>query len=145
MDRHQAEQKPRGVTPRLESTVTRVDPSPTVMIVEDDALVGLDLGDAVASAGFRIAGPFNTLVDALAQVRWRTPDLAVIDVHLKDGLSSELARELRRCDVPFVVHTAWRRDGALCPEMQEAPWLAKPALPSEVIAILSRLRREASR
>ncbi|TNC12690.1 response regulator [Methylobacterium terricola] len=115
--------------------------SAIVLIVEDDALVGLDLSDALVRAGYRAAGPVDTLVAALARVRLRAPDLAVVDVRLKDGLCSELARELRRRDVPFVVHSAWRRDSSLCPELQEAPWLAKPTLPIEVVATLDRLRR----
>ncbi|WP_171070363.1 response regulator [Methylobacterium terricola] len=121
------------------------DPKPTVLLVEDDALVGLDLGEALVRAGYRTAGPVSTLADALVHLRRRPPDLAIVDVRLRDGLSSELARELHRRQVPFVVHSAWRRDTSLCPELQAAPWLAKPTLPSEVVATLSRLDRDAGR
>ncbi|TNC05409.1 response regulator [Methylobacterium terricola] len=121
------------------------DPRITVLLVEDDALVGLDLGEALARAGYRTAGPVGTLAGALVQLRHRTPDLAIVDVRLRDGLSSELARELHQRQVPFVVHSAWRRDTSLCPELQAAPLLAKPALPSEVVATLNKLDRDTSR
>ncbi|BCM87978.1 histidine kinase [Methylobacterium indicum] len=114
---------------------------PTILLVEDDALVGLDLGEALAQAGYRLAGPVATLAEATAQIGRSTPDFAVVDVRLKDGLSTELACELRRRGVPFLVHSACRRDSFLCPELREAPWLAKPAWAPDVVAAVQDLGR----
>lgn len=111
----------------------------TVLVIEDDPLLGLDLSDALSHAGFRPAGPVATLTEAAREVSRRTPDVAILDVRLADGLSSGLARELRRRRVPFVVHSACRRDGALCPELRDAPWLAKPAWPPDVVAAVAEL------
>lgn len=113
----------------------------TVLLVEDDALVALDLGNALTQAGYRLAGPVATLAEAAAQVERYTPDLAVVDVRLKDGLSTELARELRRRSVPFLVHSACRRDNSLCLELREAPWLTKPVRSPDVVAAVQGLGR----
>lgn len=122
-----------------------INPAPTVLLVEDDTLIALDLSDALTRAGYRTVGPVNSFAAAIEQVQRRTPDLAIVDVRLRDGLSSELACELRRRRVPFIVHSAWRRDASLCPELSEAPWLAKPAMPDDVVTTLSRLRQSPAR
>ncbi|WP_171070407.1 response regulator [Methylobacterium terricola] len=118
---------------------------PRVLLIEDNALIGLDLGDAFAHAGYRVAGPVATLAEAAAQVERRTPDLAVVDVRLKDGLCTELARELHRRGVPFLVHSACRQDSSLCSELLEAPWLAKPAWSPDVVAAVQDLGRTGAR
>ena len=117
----------------------REDAQPMVLLTEADPLVGLDLSDALARAGYRVIGPVATAAQALRRLEEEQPTLAVIDVLLKDGRCSALARGLRARGVPFLVHSVCRRDQRLTVDFQGVPWLSKPALPTDVIASLDEL------
>ena len=82
------------------------------LIVEDELLIGVDLEDTIQSAGFEVRW-VASLKRALAAVDQNPPDVAVIDVALHDGSSTELARELMRREIPFVVHSGSGRGCAV--------------------------------
>lgn len=73
----------------------------TVLVTEDDAMIGFDLADALDAAGYRIAGPVDSSADALDWLKTNVPDIAVLDVILKDGSCADIARELRRRGIPL--------------------------------------------
>lgn len=112
---------------------------PLVLIGEADSLVGLDLSDALESAGYRVLGPFATTGEALAALDQDSPTLAVIDIALKDGSCTRLADELRLRRVPFLVHSVHRYDKSHPVSFQGAPWLVKPASPWELVALLNAI------
>ena len=105
------------------------------LIAEDEAITGMALADAVAEADFRVLGPFSrcsAVLDTLDQV---TPDAAILDVKLQDGPSLAIALTLRERSVPFVVCSGHRRSD-VPPAFADAPWVEKPATPTEVLAAL---------
>ncbi len=111
----------------------------TLLLVEESAIIGLDLADNLEHEGYEVAGPFSCEA-ALTWVESATPDLAVLDVHLQSGFCVRLARELQRRGVPLVVHSSYNQIHALS-EFQNLPWVQMPAAFSEVASALSRLRR----
>jgi DNA-binding response OmpR family regulator len=116
--------------------------TPTVMIVEDEVLIALGLEDAFQEEGYEVAGSFATCADALACLAKRPPDLAVVDAMLKDGSCLELARELRRRDVPFLIYSGRNSFAEEPPEMDGILWVEKPApAPSVVRAAAALLAR----
>lgn len=66
-------------------------------------LIALDLEYGLCEAGFDVMGTFDTCNAALAALAQASPDVAVLDVILKEGPCLELATELRRRGIPFVV------------------------------------------
>ena len=100
--------------------------SPRVLLVEDEALIALAIADDLEAAGYAIAGPFHRCSDSLDWLGQHTPDMAIIDIHLRDGLSSELARVLRERGVPFVVFSGEKRDRQVPEAFAGARWLSKP-------------------
>src|SRR5213080_3843618 len=101
---------------------------PVVLLADADAVLGVDLSDALEKAGYRVLGPADTMMEALRLMERDQPTLAIIDVLLKDGHSTALARELRQRGVPFLVHSGCRQDQRLAGDFQGAPWLSKPAV-----------------
>src|SRR3954470_1074230 len=99
---------------------------PMVLLTEDDTLIGMDLSDALEKAGYRVLGPVATAAEALSLLEQEAPTLAIIDVLLRDGPCAELARELRRRGVPFLVHSGRQQDEPLAGDFQGVPWLSKP-------------------
>jgi DNA-binding response OmpR family regulator len=115
---------------------------PYCMIVEDQALIGLALEASLEEAGFRTAGPFATAGKALLWLENNTPELALLDVMLKDGACVLIARELKKRGVPFAVYSGLRSTVDAPPELQGVPWLEKPvsreALARALESLLSR-------
>ncbi|BCM82129.1 response regulator [Methylobacterium indicum] len=120
----------------------RDDHRPTVLLIEEDPLVGLAVGETLEEAGYRVAGPLATQAQALAWLASRPLDLAVIDLPLRDGDGSRLARALRARGVPFLVHADRPRDAAACTELSAAPRLTKPAWHRDLVHVLDQLARE---
>lgn len=73
-----------------------------MLVLEDEVLIGIDIHDELREAGYRVAGPFTTCADALEWLRTSTPDAA-----LKDGSCREIARELERRVVPFLIYSGY--------------------------------------
>lgn len=66
-----------------------------VLIVEDDPLIAMLLVDSLADAGHEVVGPAATMAEALALCGASTPDLALLDIDLRDGSSGlDVARAL---------------------------------------------------
>ena len=114
-------------------------PSPLVLLVEDEALIARALSDDLETAGYRVAGPFQRSRDTLAWLEQQTPDIAIIDIHLRDGSSDELASVLRDRGVPFVVFSGDRRDGHVADAFREARWLSKPVGARQLLDTLAEL------
>src|SRR5829696_2815299 len=97
-----------------------------VLVAENDALIGLNLQEELERRGYDVAGPFPTCSEALDWLTANTPDVAVLDVHLRDGACVELATELTRLRVPFGVYSGDLEADTL-PEFEGSKWIGKPA------------------
>jgi DNA-binding response OmpR family regulator len=100
--------------------------SPCVLLVEDEALIALALADDLEGKGYEVAGPFQRCSDSLDWLGRNTPDVAIIDIHLRDGSSAELAEVLRERGIPFIVFSGEKRDGNVPEAFAGACWLSKP-------------------
>ncbi len=93
---------------------------PCCMIVEDQALIGMSLEAYLEDAGFSVAGPFPSCADALCWLEHNTPQIAVLDVSLRDGTSLPIAQALKGRNTPFAVYSglrsalAYRRNSKTC-------------------------------
>ena len=119
--------------------MTRMDRQPVVLLAEGDAVIGMDLSDALEWAGYRVLGPVDTAAEALRLLVQEKPTVAVIDVALRDGFCADLARTLRRLDVPFLVHSGRQREERMASHFQGAPWLCKPALSTDIVISVNEL------
>lgn len=83
--------------------------SPTrIFIVEDEILVALELRDMLTDLGYEIVGPCTRLREAEQVARAEIIDLALLDVNLGDGDTSEpVAEILRERGIPCVFTTAY--------------------------------------
>lgn len=108
------------------------------MIVEDDALLALDLGQHLERAGFSVVGLATSVAKALAFIAGAGCDAAVLDVHLGRGQTSEVvAQTLHSGGIPFVVLTAYSHEHRPA-AYADFPVLSKPLRPPELVAELHR-------
>lgn len=107
----------------------------TVLIVEDDALIALDLADIVRLSGFAVLGPFARADRAMRALETALPDAALIDFDLGSHTSAPVAERLAALDVPGVVLSG-HPPSALPEAFAAFAYLSKPVLQSQVEALL---------
>lgn len=77
-----------------------------ILVVEDDALVGMALEALLTGLGYVIHGPVRTAEAAVQAARELFPDLILMDVKLaddRDGVeAAEAIRAERACPIVFV-------------------------------------------
>jgi DNA-binding response OmpR family regulator len=103
-----------------------------VLILEDEAIIALNLQDELQDAGYSVGGPFVTCADALCWLHTNTPDVAILDTVLQDASCHEVARELASRTVPFLIYSGHREDRELLAEFHHVRWIEKP-VPSSVL------------
>jgi DNA-binding NtrC family response regulator len=116
-----------------------VQRSETILLLEDEMLIAIDVGDSLQSAGFTKLKSFNRCDRAIAYLAHSTPNAALVDLHLQDGISREVVGILHQRSIPFVVYS-----GMPCvPEEHgeiylEGQWLQKPATPEQLVEAMER-------
>jgi DNA-binding NtrC family response regulator len=105
-----------------------------ILIVEDDALLAIDMSQHLERAGYSIMGPAGTAAKALDLLGAPRCDAAILDVHLgREETSEPVALELRSGGIPFVIVTAYSHEHL--PEAYSGfAILAKPVRLPDVIA-----------
>jgi DNA-binding response OmpR family regulator len=81
-----------------------------VLVVEDEAIVAIDIADQLTEAGFLIVGPAPSVAKALRLIEEVGCDVAVLDVNLRNETAEPVARELRSRRTPFLFLSAVSRD-----------------------------------
>jgi two-component system, response regulator PdtaR len=104
-----------------------------VLIAEDEFLLGLLLSEFLLEAGHAVLGPAMTAAEALGLARATPPDLALVDIELRDGRSGiALAESLSRAGVPSIFVSA-QPDLAHANPHFAIGYIAKPYTPALVV------------
>jgi DNA-binding response OmpR family regulator len=74
-----------------------------VLVVEDDALIGMLFADTLAAMGYDVCAIEATEADAVAAAARYKPDLMIVDAQLRDGSGVSAVEEILRTGwVPHV-------------------------------------------
>jgi CheY-like chemotaxis protein len=98
--------------------------SRSVLVVEDEAFVAIELASLLQRSGYRVLGPASTVQQALALLEDERPDAALLDLNLGSERVTAVAIELKSRNVPFVLVTGFA--DVREPELRFAPMLRKP-------------------
>ena len=112
--------------------------SPRVLVVEDQTLLGIYIGDLLADLGCEAVGPFCALATAVPTALKEPLDAALLDVYLVDESVEPIAHILERRGIPYAFVTGYSRDH-LPAEMQARPYLNKPFTDGEIGALVGAL------
>lgn len=103
---------------------------PAVLIVEDEALVAVEIERTLLKLGYRIAGKTRNGDTALDMLASRQPDIALLDIDIKGSRNGiDLARIIReKYDFPFVFLTAFSDRATLAQLKDTVPYgyIVKP-------------------
>ena len=108
-----------------------------VLIVEDAALLAMELDSAFSDAGAKVVGPAYELAEALKLVE-QPLAAAVLDANLNGHLVTPAAERLRARGVPFLFATGYG-EAAGAPGGFGAPIIRKPYDVSAVVAAVAQL------
>lgn len=113
----------------------------SVLIVEDEPLVALEMEAALRQAGFVIAGVAGSCDRALAMLDRIDCDAAVLDANLRGTCVEPVVAVLKTRGTPFLVVSGYDRSH-LPASLLEAQFLAKPFRPDALVRAVSALRPE---
>lgn len=108
-----------------------------VLVVEDDALLALDIARQLTDAGWKVVGPATSVSKALSLVGDVGCDVAVLDVNLGKETAEPVAHELRARGTPFIVLSGYSSEQHPA-GFHGAHFLSKPAAPGVLVATLLR-------
>jgi two-component system response regulator BaeR len=123
------------------------DPSPVVMIVEDEAKLAKLLEDYLRASGFETQ-TLSDGRDVLPAVQRKRPDLILLDLMLPGKGGLEVFREVRsEGDVPIIMVTALVEevDRLIGLELGADDYICKPYSPREVVARVKAVLRRGTR
>lgn len=110
----------------------------TILIVEDEPLIAMMLGDFIESLGHSPVGTADNIDDALQCVEQGGFDVAILDVNLGTDECWPVADELAARSIPFILATG----GHLTPPPSHhahAPTLSKPFTRDSVREVLESM------
>lgn len=74
----------------------------TILIVEDDPFIAMDLQDTFEDAGYEVLGPVAAVDPGLAVLRSAKPSVAMLDYNLGTETSVPIAQKLDEIEIPYV-------------------------------------------
>jgi DNA-binding response OmpR family regulator len=107
----------------------------TILLVEDEFLLALQLEELLQSRGGMVLGPFRTLDDAMQAARREEFDFAILDVNLNGTMVYPLADDLLARSVPFLLLSGYSPSN-LPERFRAVTRLNKPCDPELLIATL---------
>ena len=113
----------------------------TVLIVEDEVLIALDIESALEDRGANVRGPITRLCDGLPLAKDKNEkfDCAVLDVNLRGEEVFPIAEELQKRGVPFLFHTGHGDSEQLQSRFQGAPVCNKPFQTERLVSEIEKL------
>jgi PAS domain S-box-containing protein len=96
-----------------------------LLLVEDEALIGLMMKDVLTELGFQVVGPLTRIRDAIDILGSEPIHAAVLDVNLREELIYPLADEIAGRGIPFVFVTGYGPE-SIDARFSDIPVLQKP-------------------
>ena len=101
-----------------------------ILIVEDEAIVALQIKRTILKMGFEVINMVSNHDDTIRSIKEKIPDIILLDIHLqnhKDGI--ETANSIKKiADIPIIYLTAFSDDQTIERAVQTNPlgYLVKP-------------------
>jgi DNA-binding response OmpR family regulator len=117
------------------------DRHPSVLIVEDELLVAMDVEAILLDASLQVLGPVPDVRRALSLLEKTIPDAVCLDMNLNGSPSTPIAEDLKRRDIPFVIVTGYSDRNVTNPAFEGAPIVHKPFSASDLLAAIRTVLR----
>lgn len=113
------------------------DSMSTALILEDEPLIAMDVEMTLREMGYDVS-VLGECAEAMAWLKTRRPDLAIVDVMLRDGPCHAVVEQLGNEGVPFIVHSGDVSDAHKGTPYERGVWLSKPSLREHFVTAISQ-------
>jgi len=120
------------------ATAAMSETRPTVLVVEDEFIIALDLSETVKDLGYVLEGPFADKQNAFTAIGKGMPDCAILDVFTQDGEVFPLADALTEAGVPIIFHSGHVSAEEMRRRYPQAIACSKPCPPDHLIDMLQQ-------
>lgn len=110
-----------------------------ILVVEDEALVALQLQNDLNEQGYHVVGPARSLRHGLILAAQEEIDVALLDVSLGRETSATIAEQLSSRGVPFAFTTGYSDFAVLPAHLRGAPKVTKPYVVQDIRKVLDGL------
>ncbi|WP_409432250.1 response regulator [Litorimonas sp. RW-G-Af-16] len=108
----------------------------TVLIVEDDPFIAMDLEDIFQAHGYDVIGPVADVDTGFKLLEGQTPNFAMLDYNLGRETSIPLAKALHADSVPFVFLSGQVERVIIDIDLPTKRVIAKPFIPEQLLKIV---------
>jgi DNA-binding NtrC family response regulator len=105
------------------------------LVIEDQILIAMSIETYLEEAGIAVQ-TVASIAEARAWLEANTANIAIVDFMLKDGPATELAGELNRRAIPFVIYSGYPPRQSMPSELQGVPWLEKPTSRDNLLKVV---------
>lgn len=111
----------------------------TILIVEDDPFIAMDLHDTFEEAGYRVLGPVAAVNPGLKIIKDFSPDVAMLDYNLGRETSLAIAHKLDANSVPYIFLSGQIDEVVTAGNDKSKMVLTKPFNPTHLIETIDSL------
>lgn len=108
----------------------------TALLVEDNAMIAMDIEDILRDHGIDNVRLATTLEDADHHLT-ETIDLAVLDFSLGKETTESFAMRMQDLGIPFIFVSGFAEKVGLHPSLRDAPIVTKPFQPADLMAAVN--------
>jgi two-component SAPR family response regulator len=113
---------------------------PKVLILDDQQLIAYSLAAILEDNGFEVVGPYATVSSALQGIETLDPDIAILDINMGDGTTSEpLADILMDKQVPFAFVTGYGSVVSISSRFNDIVKMHKPVRTTKFVEMVKSL------
>ena len=116
----------------------------SILIVEDDPFIAMDLEDTFADAGYTVIGPVADVETGLSLIKESRPDIATLDYNLGGENSVPIANALEQMNVPYVFLSGQMSRVIETHNIPAQSIIGKPYVPSKLLNIIAYMMRKAT-
>ena len=102
------------------------------LLLEDEPFIALDIEEQLEGAGFSVM-TFPSCPEAGSWLDNHRPDLAIVDIMMRDGTSIEIASKLVAADIPFIVHSGDHPSMHKDTPFAQGIWVEKPCNSEDLV------------
>jgi len=109
-----------------------------ILLVEDEALIALDLQQMLNRRGATVIGPAASVSQALDAINTNQIDCALLDLKLGDEIAHVVAAALEQRAIPVVFATAYS-NARLPPGFETHPVIQKPYSEDQLLKLIDSI------
>jgi len=108
-----------------------------VLVVEDEALVGIMMEDFLGDFGYSVVGPIENMQAATLLAATEKIDVAVVDINISGQVATAVADKLIEREIPFLFVSGYEKMRGT--RYASIPFLRKPFTPDDLHDAVERV------